>query len=403
MMQDNTATSDLSQVAGLSISPSPRFVLKVSKYCNLRCDYCYEFPYLGDKARMSLEQIRRAFQNIQRSIEDLAIEDIKFHWHGGEPFLVPLEFYEQVALIQRDIFGAEFNYANTVQTNLTVLTDRHLDFLQRGFFESVGVSCDVYGDQRIDTKGKLRTDSVLANMQKLLDHNIEFGALAVLSRATLPKIQEIYCFFDERNIRHRVLAFYKTVSLEQTQRHELDFDDLVGAHKILFDSWLASEQATRVDPIDDYIHFAIRYLTGRNSDRYDRAKNEQTFLVGVNGDFFTNVECYEQEFCYGNMFHSSLSEILLSDARVRSINLSRDRTQRFCHQCPYFGSCPGTFVADATNVERVMLQKQGCPVRAVLDHVVDVLDRTDLTGLLARTYSESVSTSTMEGLALSEG
>src|SRR5271169_3168698 len=79
-------------------------IFKTTKYCNLRCDYCYEFPYLGDKARMSLDQIRAAFQNIKSSVTELAITDADFIWHGGEPFLVPLEFYEAANLIQKDIF-----------------------------------------------------------------------------------------------------------------------------------------------------------------------------------------------------------------------------------------------------------------------------------------------------------
>ena len=35
------------------------------KYCNLRCAYCYEYPHLGDKARMSLETLGRIFENIR--------------------------------------------------------------------------------------------------------------------------------------------------------------------------------------------------------------------------------------------------------------------------------------------------------------------------------------------------
>jgi uncharacterized protein len=389
------------QSAPTSINASPQFVVKVSKYCNLRCDYCYEFPHLGDKARMGLEQIQLAFQNIESSITHLAVEDINFIWHGGEPLLIPIEFYEQVALAEKDVFGTEFSCKNTVQTNLTVLTDRHLEFLKGGFFEDIGVSFDVYGDQRIDTKGKPRTDAVRAHMQKLLDHQIHFAAIAVLTRATLPNVKQIYRFFDELNLRHRILAYYKSADSGQAQRHGLDFGELVGAYKDIFHEWLASDQATSVDPIDDYVHFAVRHVTGRNNDRYDRSKSDRVFIIDVNGDVFNNIEPYEREFCYGNLFHSLLSDIVTSEGRARSIALSQDRMQRFCHRCPYFGSCPGTFVADATNVEREILRAHGCPVRRVLDHIVDVFERTDLQGLLVRTCTEAAHASAKENSALS--
>ncbi|TMJ35754.1 MAG: radical SAM protein [Alphaproteobacteria bacterium] len=171
-----------------SISPSPQFVVKVTKYCNLRCDYCYEFPHLGDKSRMRLEQLRLLFENIKRSIAELAVEDINFIWHGGEPLLVPLEFYEQLALIEKDVFGSQFSCKNTIQTNLTVLTARHIKFLREGFFDDIGVSFDVYGDQRIDTSGKSRTDAVRANMQTLLDNQIEFAAIAVLTKVGILQV-----------------------------------------------------------------------------------------------------------------------------------------------------------------------------------------------------------------------
>ena len=73
----------------MAINSSLQFVVKVSKYCNLRCDYCYEFPHLGNAARMSLDQIRAAFQNIKSSIAELAIENVDFISHGGEPLFDP--------------------------------------------------------------------------------------------------------------------------------------------------------------------------------------------------------------------------------------------------------------------------------------------------------------------------
>jgi uncharacterized protein len=385
----------------VSINPSPQFVVKVTKYCNLRCDYCYEFPHLGDKARMGLEQLRLLFENIKRSIAELAVEDINFIWHGGEPLLVPVEFYEQLGRIQKDVFGTQFSCKNTVQTNLTVLTARHIELLRGGFFDDIGVSFDVYGDQRIDTRGKSRTDAVRANMQTLLDNQIEFAAIAVLTKATLSYVRHIYRFFDQLKLRHRILAFYKSADRAQAQRHGLDFDELVGAYKEIFHEWLASERSTGVDPIDDYLHYAVRYVTGQNNDRYDRSKSDRVLIIDVNGDVFNNIESYEPQFRYGNLFRSPLSEVMASDARRRSIALSENRMQRFCQQCPYLGSCPGSFVADATDVERKILQAHGCPVRALLDHIIDVFQRTDLQELLVRTYAEAAGASAKENAALS--
>ena len=378
----------------------PQFVFKVSKYCNLRCDYCYEFPHLGDKSRMSLEQIQAAFQNIKSSIAELAIKGADFVWHGGEPFLIPIEFYQEINRIQKNIFGSEFKCVNSVQTNLTVLTDRHIEFLESGFFKGIGVSFDVYGDQRVDTKGRSRTNTVRANMRKLIDHQIKFTAIAVLARDSLPDIKKIYRFFDNLDIKHRILAYYRSVGSEQAQRHGLDFDELVGAYKDLFHEWLGSERATPVAPIKDYVRYAVRHVTSVDNDRFDRSSSERIFIINVNGDFFNLVESYEPEFCYGNLFESPLREIAKSEERVRSITLSDERMHRYCHSCPYFGSCPGVFVANATSVERQLLETSGCPVRAMLDHIVDVFKRTDLNDYILESYKVDNGASAKPQLAL---
>ena len=73
---------------------------------------------------------------------------------------------------------------------------------------------------------------------------------------------------------------------------------------------------------------------------------------------------------------------------------------RYCHSCPYFGSCPGVFVANATSVERQLLETSGCPVRAMLDHIVDVFKRTDLNDYILESYKVDNGASAKPQLAL---
>jgi len=87
--------------------------------------------------------------------------------------------------------------------------------------------------------------------------------------------------------------------------------------------------------------------------------------------------------------------------RVRSIALSQERMQRFCYQCPYFGNCPGVFVANATSIEREVLETSGCPVRAVLDHILDVFKRTDLSDFILESYKADDDATAKEQPALS--
>src|SRR3569623_1029841 len=90
------------------------FVIKISKFCNLRCSYCYEFAELGIRKRMQLEQLRSFFVNVRGAVLQQGRSKIHFVWHGGEPLLIPIEYYEKIGAIQRQVLGSEIAYANVM-------------------------------------------------------------------------------------------------------------------------------------------------------------------------------------------------------------------------------------------------------------------------------------------------
>jgi uncharacterized protein len=100
------------------VSANLQFVFKTSKYCNLRCSYCYEYNELGFRQRMSAEIIRGAFRNISNFAAENRIDTVNFAWHGGEPFLIPLDFYAEIGKWQHDIFENKINVTNDVQTRV---------------------------------------------------------------------------------------------------------------------------------------------------------------------------------------------------------------------------------------------------------------------------------------------
>jgi uncharacterized protein len=355
------------------------FVIKISKYCNLRCGYCYEFEELGQRKRMSLDELRAFFTNVRDSVIRMGRRRIHFIWHGGEPLLVPLDFYEQIGAIQQEVLGERIEYFNLLQTNLTVLTDRHIDFLKakRFFNHAVGVSFDVYGDQRVDIRGRLKTQTVLANLERLRDAGVEFGAIAVLARNTLPRIREIYRFYDSLGIPVRFLPFYKSATDAQVAEHALGFHEITTAYKQLFDDWLSSDSATSVAPLSDYLRYALASIAAGPRAYHDPEAHEHVFLVDTNGDTYGVADTYDERHRYGNLFREDLEQLVRSAPRTRFVEQARERLARHCQGCPYFGHCPGKFAAEATEEQRRLLTTEGCPVREIVAHIVRRIERTD--------------------------
>jgi uncharacterized protein len=348
-----------------------QYVVKISKYCNLRCAYCYEYDELGDKRRLSLAHLRRLFEAAARHAAAEGHGCVSFVWHGGEPFLIPLEDYEQIHRMQRDIFGDRIPFWNAVQTNLTVLTDRHITCLKEGqVFNGIGVSFDVLGDMRVDTKGRLRTETILGNMQRLIDNGISFGAIAVLARATLPHARDIYNFYDSLGVESRLLPYYMSTNGAQVSDHALTYDEITGALKAIFDTWMISQRATPVDPVSEYLDYAMAHLAGAPKNIYNKLTDEFVLFVNTDGGVWGLSEAYDAQYRYGNILDEEIATILASPNRARAVRQAEERMLSHCADCPYFGHCPGSFVGDATLEQQQLLAEAGCPVRNVLDHMV---------------------------------
>lgn len=357
---------------------SLQFVVKTSKYCNLRCRYCYELADLGNRSRMSLSDIEKMFRNIDSSVSGLGVDEIVLFWHGGEPLLIPLEFYQNVHSIQKSVFEPGVAISNVLQTNLTVLSDRIIEYLQYGgFFDHLGVSFDLFGDQRVDSKGRIRNQAVLENMRRLRDRNIAFGAVAVLDRHNIAHAADIYRFYDAIGVELRLLPYYRTGRGVEADEHRITHHDLVRAWTDVFRQWMASPSATVVEPISSYVHYASCHIAGQG--RLADDGDESVFVVDTNGSIYRSSDAYNSELRCGNIFDMSLMEVMDSDGCRRSAQRSSQRTREFCSRCVYSGHCPGTFVADATEEQRLLLQAQGCPVRMVLDHMVDALKSCDFS------------------------
>lgn len=215
-------------------------------------------------------------------------------------------------------------------------------------------------------------------MQRLIDNDVPFGAISVLSRNTLGHERDIYRFYDALRIHSRLLPFYLISYAEQVDPHGLTNDEITGALKALFAAWLSSEHATPVQPIEDYLKFAIAILTDAPRRYYDRRQDESVFIVNTNGGIWNEGESYDPAYCYGNIFEDSFESILASPNREKAIVASEARQARYCSDCPHFGHCDGSYVADAAAFEQDALARSGCRVRGFLDHMVNVLSRSKL-------------------------
>lgn len=91
--------------------------------CNMNCVYCFHKPYQCGIEVMSIETVKRLLD-----ITAPFYKSINFIWHGGEPLLMGLDFYQKVVELQKQ---SSCNIKNSIQSNLTLMTSEMAAFLRK--------------------------------------------------------------------------------------------------------------------------------------------------------------------------------------------------------------------------------------------------------------------------------
>ncbi len=383
----------MSLLSELNIMSNPRtvqFVVKTSKFCNLRCQYCYEYAELGNKEAISIDQIERMFRHIASYYHQLDFPvNIEFIWHGGEPLIQHPNFYWQVFDLQHKIFNrANDRVTNGVQTNLTLLDPERLRLLAEGF-DSVGVSIDLFGDLRVDRNGRSSQEKVLENMDVLANAGINFGCITVLTKHGIDRIPAIYEFYKTMDLPVRILPLFKGAFAEQHAGFEISARETLTAYKELFDLWIADEQIVSISPISDAIEQVLTHYNPQSPTFfYDKREWESIYLVNTDGEVYSYADAYEIDRSHGNIFTDSLAKLIDSSSHEQAIVAAESRIEQTCLDCKYFGSCSGYPIAEGSR-EYTEVDLNGTPQciveRGILEYIearlqtADILDGKTMT------------------------
>jgi uncharacterized protein len=331
--------------------------MKLSKLCNLRCSYCYEYDELGDPGRMPLDRLDWFFAGLAEHYQAAAWRfKVHFVLHGGEPLLLPERYLRDlVESMRRRLGGAGVPFECSLQTNLTRLEDRTITLLDE-LKIALGVSIDVYGGQRLTIAGEDSQDRALDNLQRLFDSGavarLGVGGISVLHRRNVDRAVATFDFFRELGLDYRILPIFSITDPPPRMRElTLTADRVVAAMQQVALALLRTRTSIRVFPLDNYFESAVRHLSGVAAPRYDPRAAEWALIVDTDGDVYNHAEAYLPEGRMGNIFRERFADILASPARAATLALRAGRAES-CVECPYFDCCSGIPVIEALPSER---------------------------------------------------
>jgi len=180
----------------ISLSP---VIKAVSGGCNLRCNYCFYSGNQPEIKRMSVDTLEALTKHLLESPS----KHFNFIWHGGEPMLLGIEFYEKALEAQTRYKRSDQDIRNSLQTNATLINQGWVDFFKRNSF-GVGVSIDgpaeLHDLVRVQTDGRGSYDQVVSGINQLKAANISFGGIAVVNRITVNHPETMFAFIKDGGI-----------------------------------------------------------------------------------------------------------------------------------------------------------------------------------------------------------
>ena len=342
-------------------------VKPIGAACNLRCEYCY---YLGKEktlaspaaggvgALMSDEVLERYIQQVIAIHGQQA--EIEFAWHGGEPTMCGIPFFEKAMQLQQK-YGADRRILNTLQTNGTLLTDDWCRFFRDHDFR-IGLSIDgpehLHNRYRKDAHGQGTFSQTMHVLELLQKHGVEFNTLTTVNAANAAHATEVYDFLREFSNFMQFLPVVESLSGNQTGNVSLP-PGLYTAERsgqlapfsvpaeaygkflcTILDQWMKKDVGCKFVQV---IEAAIGNITRRPAGLcVHEAVCGHCGVIEKNGDLYRCDRYVFPEYRVGNILDAPLHDMMQTNRRFGEYKLDSLPSQ--CLHCDVadlcFGGCP---------------------------------------------------------------
>lgn len=354
MMKRTLTFGQVMQVAG------PRVFATMAKplgsACNLNCTYCYYLEkaglYGGREPKMPDDLLELY---IKQHIEACETENVDFCWHGGEPLMLGIPYFQKIIDLQRK-WACGKTIGNSLQTNGTLVDEAWCDFFAANGF-LVGLSLDgpqdIHDAARKDRGGRGSFDRAWHASRLFIDHGVEFNTLSVVSTHSEGRGLETYRFLRDvagsRFMQFLPAADFLpdgtkapwSVSAEGYGRFLCD----------IFDEWVRRDVGSVFVQIFDATLAGHCRVTPGVCTLSDSCGG--SLCVEHNGDVYACDHFVDEEHLLGNIKETTLAKLYDSPERQRFALSKLSSLPGQCRCCQWLpichGECPGHRTPDGVN------------------------------------------------------
>lgn len=319
--------------------------------CNLDCTYCYylskEDLYPGSAFQMTDETLEAFTRDYIRA---QPVPEAVFSWQGGEPLLMGLDFFEKAVGFQEAYARPGMRISNTLQTNGTLLDDDWCQFFkERGFL--IGLSLDgpahVHDAFRVNKGGKPTHSLVMAGLDSLHRHQVEYNILTTVHSANAPHPLEVYRFIRDE-VKASFVQFIPIVQRDnQTGYQEGNrvTDRSVSGRSYgrflnaVFDEWVCRDVGkVFVQMFDVTLAGWVGHPPGLCI--FDETCG-RALALEHNGDLYACDHYVEPRYHLGNTRREALPVLVNSEVQQAFGEAKKDSLPGFCRACEVRFLCNG--------------------------------------------------------------
>lgn len=311
----------------------------VGNFCNLRCGYCFHHDKDQSGYTVMSESILEKF--LCEYLE-LFSGHLSFIWHGGEPLLTGIPFFQKAVELQGRHRKDKQKIRNYIQTNATLIDDEWAEFFKKYGFR-VGISLD--GDKeshnrfRFDCAGIGSFDQTMRGLEILLRHGIKPGIIQTLTHSNTDRAKENFDFFaNALGLKSWGINIY----LDVRDENRAMAGQSVSSKRITvflekcIDLWLLqNDPDLKIREIDNFI---AGVFGKRASSCNFNGSCTGYFCVDYDAKIYPCDRSSGSEFLLGDLKQQSLLEILNGEKRL-SYAKRVNSSHHDCSECEWRNAC----------------------------------------------------------------
>ena len=329
----------------------------VGSLCNLDCDYCYYLGkadlYGGRQPKMSDELLERY---ISQYIESVQVPTVTFCWHGGEPLLAGIDFYEKAVALQNRYRGNK-QIENSLQTNGLLINPDWCDFFRQNNF-LIGLSLDgpkeIHDAYRHDRGGQPTFDRVMRGLEMMAVNGVEYNTLSTINDRCAGQGKKVYQFMRSVSRYMQFLPVVEHTLSTPSGRAAIVPPGTEGAKAApwsitpkafgkfmcdVFDEWVISDVGERFVQLFD-ITLAQWYGVQPSLCAFCPTCGDG-LVVEHNGDVYMCDHFVYPEYKLGNIAVEHLSDLQRKPELFRFGIEKRNSLPSDCRKCEYLFACRG--------------------------------------------------------------